>query len=306
MTDLGAIKHCLGWEITRDRRNRILTISQRQYITDLLLTYNVSPSMMKSCPSSITTLYPLAKNMPKSEKPYMELLGAVLYVANSTRPDISYAVSELSRYSSNPGKEHWNELMRVLYHLNETKDHGIVYQGSKSPIIHGYVDASYARCPVTRRSRHGAILLHSGGAVDWRSKMQQVVATSSMEAEYIGLCAAVKMARWLHSCMQELQLSRQPKIIIGMDNQSAIIFAEEQIVQERSKHIDIKFHYTREQIDKGIIGLEYIPTNRLPADMLTKPLPKTPTRIYRKDIGIHPILRPQDQASLKGRVGIQP
>ena len=306
MTDLGAIKHCLGWEISRDRTNRVLTISQRQYITELLNTYHVSENKTKSCPSSNTTLVPIDKTTPKLDRPYMELLGAVLYVANSTRPDISYAVSELSRYSSHPGREHWNELKRVLYYLNETKNHGIVYQGSKSSIIHGYVDASYARCPVTRRSRHGAILLHSGGAVDWRSKMQQVVATSSMEAEYIGLCAMVKMARWLHSCMHELKLSRQSKIIIGMDNKSAIIFAEEQMVQERSKHIDIKFHYTRDQIEKGLIGLEYVPTNRLPADMLTKPLPKTPTRIYRKDIGILPILRPQDQVSLKGAVGIQP
>ena len=248
----------------------------------------------------------MAKSEERIDRPYLELLGAVLYISNSTRPDISYAVSELSRYSSHPSRIHWDELKRILYYLNETKDHGIMYKGSHSPEIHGFVDASYARCPVTRRSRHGAILLHSGGAVDWRSKMQTVVATSSMEAEYIGLCAAVKMSRWLHSCLTELKLSRQKKIILGMDNQSAIIFGEEQIVQDRSKHIDIQFHYTREQVEKGFIGLKYVPTHRLPADMLTKPLPKTPTRIFRKEIGIHPILRHQAKVSLPGRVGVQP
>ena len=112
------------------------------------------------------------------------------------------------------------------------------------------------------------------------------------------------MSRWLHSCLHELQLSRQTKIMIGMDNQSAIIFAEEQIIQDRSKHIDIQFHYSREQISRGFIGLTYVPTNRLPADMLTKPLPKTPTRIFRKEIGILPILRHQAKASLPGRVGV--
>ena len=122
------------------------------------------------------------------------MLGSVLYIANSTRPDISYAVSELSRYSKRPGQIHWSELKRILYYLNETKQHGLVYRSFQSPMIHGYVDASYGRCPITRKSRHGAILLRSGGAIDWRSKMQTVVATSSMEAEYIGLCAAVKMA----------------------------------------------------------------------------------------------------------------
>ena len=305
LKDLGPIKHCLGWEVSRNRQRRLLTINQRQYIIDLLRTYDVK-TKTKSVPASDITLRPTGPHESKLDKPYMELLGAVLYIANSTRPDLSYAVSELSRYSSNPSITHWNELNRILYYLNETQSHGLVFRGTQSPIIHGFVDASYARCPATRKSRHGALLIHSGGAVDWRSKMQTVVATSSMEAEYIGLCAAVKMATWLKSCMDELSLSRQSRIIIGMDNQSAMIFAEEQIVQDRSKHIDIKFHYTREQIQKGLIGLKYIPTNRLPADALTKPLPKTKLRIYRKEMGIHPVLRPQIQASLTGSVVVQP
>jgi hypothetical protein len=261
---------------------------------------------MKGSPASNITLHPLPRDQNKIDCPYLELLGAVLYIANSTRPDLSYAVSELSRYSSHPGQIHWTELIRILLYLNETKTHGLVYHGSKPPEISGVVDASYARCPVTRKSRHGAVLLHSGAAIDWRSKMQTVVATSSMEAEYIGLCAAVKMAVWLHSCLKELKLSRQPKIIIGMDNQSAIIFGEEQLVQDRSKHIDIKFHYTREQIQNGNIGLRYIPTNKLPADMLTKPLPKTAVRIFRKDLGIHSTLQAQEQVVLTGRVRVQP
>lgn len=300
MTDMGPIKHCLGWEISRDRKNRILTIGQRQYIKDLLRTYGVSPTKMKSCPASNITLRPLPLNMPRKDCPYLELLGAVLYIANSTRPDLSYAVSELSRYSSNPGDIHWDELNRILHYLNETQDHGLVYRGTQSPLISGFVDASYARCPITRKSRHGAVLLHSGCAIDWRSKMQTVVATSSMEAEYIGLCAAVKMAVWLQSCMTELQLASQSKITIGMDNQSAIIFGEEQIVQDRSKHIDIKFHYTREQIENGRIALKYVPTHKLPADMLTKPLPKTPMRIFRKDLGIYPTLLSSSTSKLGG------
>ena len=305
LTDMGPIKHCLGWEINRDRKRRILTISQRQYIIDLLKEYNVKDSTTKSCPASNINMIPNTATAPILDKPYLELLGAVLYVANSTRPDISYAVSELSRYSSHPSITHWKELKRILHYLNETKHHGLVYKGYHSPEITGLVDSSYARCPTTRKSRYGALLLHSGGAIDWRSKMQTVVAMSSMEAEYIGLCEAVKMATWMKSCMDELGLSRQSKIVIGMDNQSAMMFAEEAMVQDRSKHIDIKYHYTREQIGKGIIGLDYVPTNRLPADALTKPLPKTNIRIYRKEMGIHPVLRTQEQVSLTGHVGLQ-
>lgn len=109
--------------------------------------------------------------------------------------------------------------------------------------------------------------------------MQTVVATSSMEAEYIGLCAATKMATWMKSCMDELKLSRKSRIIIGMDNQSSMMFAEEQMVQDRS-------------------------TNRLPADIFTKPLTKTKMRIFRKEMGIHVTLRSQAQKSLTGRVGV--
>lgn len=163
---------------------------------------------------------------PKLRKTYMELLRSVLFAATSTRPDISYAVSELAKFSANPGTDHWNGLIRILVYLKGTANYGLCY-GNGTLTLYGVVDASYARCPDSRKSRYGGILMMNNAAIDWRSKMEVVVALSSMEAEYIGACELVRLANWMRGCLSEIGFTQQQATAISIDNQSAKIFAEE-------------------------------------------------------------------------------
>ena len=131
----------------------------------------------------------------------------------------------------------------------------------------------------------------NGGPVDWRSKMESVIALSSMEAEYIGACEITKLIVWLKQCLNEIGKQQKEATVLKIDNMSAKIFAEEYMVQNRSKHIDTKYHYIREKIVEGMIKLVHQPTKQMPADALTKPLGPTLFKRFRKMMGVIQIHR---------------
>ena len=199
--------------------------------------------------------------------PYIEALGMLLFLTSTSRPDIATAVTELARYASNPGKDHWIGLKRIMRYLKGTANFGITYGGGTTDIN---PDSSYARCPDTRKSRYGGILMINNGPVEWKSKLQSVVALSSIEAEYVGACELTNIISWLSQCLDELRHVRGTTRL-KTDNLSSKTFAEDDMVRARSKHVDIKFHYVRDQIKKGLMKLEYCPTGEMIADTLTKP-----------------------------------
>ena len=125
-----------------------------------------------------------------------------------------------------------------------------------------------------RKSQTGICFILAGGAVTWESKKQKVVATSSAEAEYVALTEASKEAMYLTYIIDELGFQSNKPITIYGDSQSAQHMAKFGGHHSRTKHIDYKYHFVREAIEKNIIELNYLPTNLMPADSLTKPVPK--------------------------------
>ena len=292
ISDLGPIKHCLGWEINRKREKGILTINQKQYTKDILKRFGIEECKAAVTPACTNTTFrksmcPQTREERKLMKdiPYLEALGSLLYLATCTRPDIAMAVSELARFASDPGMEHWKGVKRIMRYLKGTMDYGIGY-GKIHSRLYGYVDANYARCADTRKSRYGGIMMLNGGPVDWRSKMESVIALSSMEAEYIGACEMTKLITWLRQCLEEIGRQQKEATTLKIDNVSAKIFAEEYMVQNRSKHIDTKFHYIREKIVEGMVKLVHQPTKQMAADALTKPLGPALFRKFRKMMGV--------------------
>lgn len=302
ISDLGPIKHALGWEIKRNRRKRTLTINQQQYTFDILKKFDMDHCHTKSTPAEPNVIFskeqspitPLEKeHMEKF--PYLELLGCLIYLATCTRPDISCAVSELASFASNPGVEHWDGLRHILQYLAGTAGYGISYGHSHSNReLKGFVDASYSRCVDTRCSRYGGVYLMNNGPIEWKSKLQTIVALSSMEAEYIGACEFTRIGVWLRRCLSEIAFPPKQATLLGCDNKSAITFAEEFMIQNRSKHIDTKYHYIREKIKEKSISLFYVPTKEMPADILTKPLALAPFRKCRRSMGILRVAHDRD------------
>ncbi|KAM7469095.1 hypothetical protein LguiA_007278 [Lonicera macranthoides] len=209
-----------------------------------------------------------------AQVPYASAVGSLMYAMVCTRPDIAQAVSIVSRFMANPGKQHWNAVKWILRYLQGTKNKGLVYQRTEGSIICGYVDSDYAGDLDKRRSTTGYVFTFSGGPISWRSMLQGVVALSTTEAEYIAATEAVKEALWLRGLIGDLGMV-QENVDVYCDSQSAIHLAKNQVHHGRTKHIDVRFHFIREIIESGEVILKKIGTKDNPADMMTKVVPTT-------------------------------
>lgn len=162
MKDLGEAKRILGIDIFRDRKRRILWLSQQHYVDKLLKKYQMSESRIVSTP--LGQQFQLSANQcPKSNEdqeimkqiPYASIIGSVMYIMICTRPDLAHAVSLTSRYMSNPGRVHWQALKWMLRYLKGTSDYGIMYKGFEDQTcdsLVGYCDSDYASNRDNRKS----------------------------------------------------------------------------------------------------------------------------------------------------------
>uniref|UniRef100_A0A2N9GKI3 Integrase catalytic domain-containing protein n=1 Tax=Fagus sylvatica TaxID=28930 RepID=A0A2N9GKI3_FAGSY len=279
MKDLGAAKKILGMEIHRDRGVRKLWLSQKNYIRKVLEKFSMLDAKPVSTP--LANHFRLSGSQcPKNEEeienmskvPYASAVGCLMYAMVCTRPDLAHAVSTVSRYMANPGREHWNAVKWIFRYLKGTAEHGILFSrqpGTNSVV--GYVDADYAGEVDDRRSTTGYVFTLSGGPICWKSTLQSIVAMSTTEAEYMAVAEAAKEALWLKGLVKELGLN-QGGVQMHCDSQSAIYLAKNQVYHARTKHIDVRFHKIRELIVTGDIVLEKVHTSENAADMLTKPV----------------------------------
>jgi hypothetical protein len=200
-----------------------------------------------------------------SKVPYANAVGCLMYAMVCTRPDLVHAVSMVSKYMANPGKQNWNAVKWIFRYLKGTIDYGITFVKQKSDLsVVGYVDADYARDLDDRRLTTGYVFTLAEGPICWKSMIQSTVAMSTTEAEYMAAAEAVKEALWFTGLVKELGI-QQGEVSLHCDSQSAIHLA-------RTKHIDVRFHKIRELVATAELLLEKIHTSENAADMLTKPV----------------------------------
>ena len=205
-----------------------------------------------------------------------------MYAAQCTRPDISFAVSALSQYCSRPNEEHYTAAKRVLRYLRGSTHHGITYNGNSAtgdgtecqPTLHGYCDSDYANDRSDRRSFTGYAFYLGNAVVSWQSRKQPTVTLSSTEAEYMAASEAVKEALWWRSFVQSLGLGydSDKATCIKSDNQGSICLTKNSGSHSRTKHIDVRHFFIRDEVERGSIRFEYVPTAQMAADVLTKAL----------------------------------
>lgn len=213
------------------------------------------------------------------QTPYRQAIGSLQYIVTCTRWDLAFAVNHLAQFMSNPAPVHWLGIKRIFRYLRGTSNQGLIYTGapSSSPShnLSGWSDADWAGDLDTRRSTSGYVFqLDSQCVLSWQSRKQSIVALSSTEAEYIAAATATKELLWLQTIIYELGYSLSQPSIIYTDNQSCIGLSENPKFHDRSKHIDLRYHFLREKVKNKIIQLEYTPTQYMWADILTKSLPK--------------------------------
>ncbi|XP_060969596.1 secreted RxLR effector protein 161-like [Cannabis sativa] len=206
------------------------------------------------------------------EVPYAEAIGSVMYTMISTRPDIAYAVSVLSRFMSNPGEEHWKGLKWLLRYLKGTASYGLKFNKTGSKMkLEGFVDADYASNRDTRKSITSYCFQLNECCISWKVQLQPVVALSTTEAEFMATTEAFKEAVWLKGILSEIQMKLR-KVTVFSDSQSAIHLCKNPVYHERSKYIDVRLFWIRDKVEEGEVELKKIPSEENPADAGTKVL----------------------------------
>jgi hypothetical protein len=284
--DLGNAELFLGMVITRDRAANTIKLTQERMIKDILLEYDMDNAAPKSVPLSPGTILTKESGSPLDTEayPYSSLIGSLLYISITTRPDISHAVGALSRYMTAPTTEHWQAAKGIVRYLLGTSSYGLSYSGQEL-IPKGYCDADFAGDLDTRRSTTGYVFLLNGGAISWASRRQPTVAASTTEAEYMAAAHAAKESLWLRKLFSELCISNTSVPIYG-DNQSALRLVKHPVNSARSKHIDVVHHFVRERVARGELSFIYVSTKEQVADALTKALPLEKHAACRNGMGV--------------------
>lgn len=306
VTSEGDLKWFLGIKVERNRAARTITLSQEAMVKSVLERFHMTESNPVRTPLDSNTR--LSRTMsPTTDKekeemkqvPYREAVGALLYIAQSTRPDISTAVGALSRYLSEPGQAHWTAAKRVMRYLKGTADMGLTL-GSKGinitlqdngrhllrqPIV-VYCDSDYAGDVDTRRSTLGFVVFVAGGASGWKSSLQHSVALSTAEAETMALCKGGQEGEWLRLLVNDMGIDIEGATVIMEDNRAAIDLTKDPKHQSRAKHIDVKYFYVRDLVTNGRAEVRHCATEDMYADILTKALPADAFEKLRTAIGV--------------------
>ncbi|KAG7528438.1 Integrase catalytic core [Arabidopsis suecica] len=269
--DLGVLKYFLGIEVCRSPEG--LFLSQRKYTLDLLKLTGKLGAKPVSTP--LEPGYKVNRKGEKDDRPYhcpeqyRRLVGKLIYLTY-TRPDISFAVNQVSQHMKEPTVYHWSMVDRILKYLKGSPGQGIWMGKNSSTEIVGYCDADYGGDRNDRHSTTGFCTFIGGNLVTWKSKKQKVVSCSSAEAEYRAMKKLTNELTWLKALLKDFGIEQKTPITFHCDNQAAIHIANNPVFHERTKHVEIDCHKTREKIEDGTILPCYTESSDQLADIFTK------------------------------------
>lgn len=295
MKDLGEASFVLGIEILRDKSQGILRLSQRNYIDKVLKRFDMEECKPGDTPISKGDKFSL-NQCPKNSLeikqmqkiPYASCVGSLMYAQVCTRPDLAYIVGMLGRYLSNPGLDHWKAAKRVLRYLRRTRNYMLTYKKSDHLEVVGFSDSDFAGCQDTSKSTTGYVFVLAGGAVSWKSAKQEIIATSTMEAEFIACFVTSNQGLWLRNFVTGLRIVYEVErpIKIYCDNRSAVLYSNDNSSSIKSKHIKIKYRAVKERVRMKEISIVKLDTNSMLADPLTKGLPPRVFHEHTAHIGV--------------------
>ncbi|XP_070020020.1 secreted RxLR effector protein 161-like [Nicotiana sylvestris] len=232
---------------------------------------------MTGCRPVNTLIDPNSKFLPGQGEPlsdlarYRRLVGKLNYLT-VTIPDISFLVSVVSQFMASPCDSHWDAAVHILWYIKLAPSKGLLFEDRGHEQIVGYSNANYAGSPFDRRSMSGYCVLVGGNLVSWKSKKQNVVAWCSAEAEYRTMAMATCELIWIKQLLKELKFGEISQMRLGCDNQASHLIASNPVFHERTKHIEIDYHFVREKILSADIATKFVKSNDQLADIFSKSL----------------------------------
>ena len=282
--DEGPVSKFLGLVVDR-LEDGSYTLSQRHYIEKMAEQFNITgESRGTDTPGEYSRK--LTKDMlsktpegkvEAAKLPFQQIVGCLIYVVK-TRPDVAFAISDVARFMSNWGVEHFKAALRILRYLYTTREKKILLSSAKEKpfIVTAYCDANYGDDRETEgldekwKSQGGYITYIADSPVSWRSRRHKSRALSSMEAEYMEASEAAKEVLFLRVLLKELNFDMKEPSIMYEDNKACISFSKNNTCHDRTKHIDIRAFHLRSLVKEGLISVVHIDTKNQLADMMTK------------------------------------
>ncbi|KAF3706927.1 Copia protein Gag-int-pol protein Copia VLP protein Copia protease [Channa argus] len=262
-------------------------MSQEKYVSKILNRFNMQDCKPRETPCELKLDF--TENAKKMNNPrmYREAVGSLIYLSTCTRPDLSFVVSKLSQHFAEPTEAHWNTVKHVFRYLKGTEKQGLYFKrktGKLGLIV--YSDADWASDTTDRRSTSGYCisLSKNSGLIAWKTRKQPTVALSTCEAEYVSLASAIQESIYLEQLLTGIDSYEYTSTIVYEDNQGTIALARNPVNRQRCKHIDIKYHFTRETVNSGRVNLEYCPSEKMVADIMTKPATKLKLSMFTEDM----------------------
>ncbi|XP_031285016.1 secreted RxLR effector protein 161-like [Pistacia vera] len=202
--------------------------------------------------------------------PYASVIGSIMYAMVSTRLDLSFAISLLSRFMYNPRSDNWTALKWVVRYINSSLSVGLKYYKRTTMLdLVGFIDSDFVGDKDTRKSTTAYYFTLGGNYISWKSQLQPTVALLSTEVEYIAIADVFREAIWLQGMLSKANLF-DGKVTIYSNSQSVILLSKNPIYHERTKHVDVRFHFVRDLVTQRVVELKKVTTEENPADMGTK------------------------------------
>ncbi|GJR37625.1 hypothetical protein Tco_1213309 [Tanacetum coccineum] len=210
--------------------------------------------------------------IPIDQTRYRSMVGCLMYLTAS-RPDLVFTVCMCARYQSMPTKKHLEAVKRVFQYLQGTINMGLWYPKDTAMALTAYAYADHAGCQDIRRSTSGSAQFLGDKLVSWSSKKQTSTSISSIEAEYIVMSGCCAQILWMRSQLSDYGFAYN-HVPLYCDNKSAIALWCNNVQHSRSKHIDIRHYFIREQVENGVVELYFVRTEYQIADIFTKAFPR--------------------------------
>ena len=284
MTDLGLMKFFLGLEVRQVETG--IFISQETYAKEILKKFkmaNCNPVSTPMEPGAKLSKFDGGERVDASR--YRSLIGSLRYLT-CTRPDLSLSVGIVSRFMEEPVHSHWKAVKRILQYIQGTVSLGLFYSKAEDYKLVRYSDSDWCGDIDDQKSTAGYVFFMGDTAFTWLSKKQPIVTLSTCEAEYVAASWCVCHAIWLRNLLSKMELKQLGATVIQVDNKSAIELAKNPVNHERSKHIDVRFHFIRDHVKEGSVELVHVASQDQAADIFTKPLPKVLLDKCKKMIGM--------------------
>jgi hypothetical protein len=284
MKDLGIMHYFLGLEVWQ--RPDGIFLNQGKYAVEILKRFGMMDCKAMPTPM-VTNLKLLCDTSSETVDAtmYRQLVGSLMYLTNM-RPDICFAVNTLSQYMVEPRRVHLVATKHVLRYLKGTVDYGLRYDVDCEIRLHGYTDSDWVGSVADWKSTSGCCFSLGSGMISWFNRKQSSVALSTAEAEYIAACSASSEAVWLWKLLAGVFDLELEVTCIWCDNQSCVKLSENPMFHDKSKHIEIRYHYIRDMVQRGVVKLQYVATDDQVVDVLTKPLSRVKFEYFRDKLGV--------------------